>query len=61
MSLATFASVLFKARMIILYVLRNTVTVLFGCLTGGIVSDLSPAHEDQISQLTFQQFFKEKK
>jgi hypothetical protein len=37
------------------------VAVLLGCSTGGIVSDLSPAYEDQISQLTFQQFFKEKK
>jgi hypothetical protein len=36
---------------------RNSVTVLFVCSTSGIASDLSPAYEDQISQLTFQQFF----
>ena len=43
--------------LLVLLINRNAVAVLFGCSTGGIVSDLSPAYEDQISQLTFQQFF----
>ena len=47
--------------LLVLYINRNAVTVLLGCSTSGLVSDLSPAYEDQISQLTFQQFFKEKK
>jgi hypothetical protein len=47
--------------LLILHIDRNTVTVLFGCSTGGIVSDLSPAYEDQISQLTFQQFILKKR
>jgi hypothetical protein len=45
----------------ILHINRSTIAVLFGCSTGGIASDMSPANEDQISQLTFEQFFKEKK
>jgi hypothetical protein len=39
--------------LLVLYINRNAVAVLFGCSTGGIVSDLSPAYEEQ--------FFKEKK
>jgi hypothetical protein len=34
---------------------------LFECSTGGIVSDLSPAYGDQVSQLTFQQLFLKKR
>ena len=47
--------------LLVLHINRNAVAVLFGCSTSGLVSDLSPAYEDQISQLTFQVFFKEKK
>jgi hypothetical protein len=47
--------------LLVLHINRNAVVVLLGCSTSGLVSDLSPAYEDQISQLTFQQFFKEKK
>jgi hypothetical protein len=72
MSPGKFASVLFHLIeikfhqpdtmiLLVLHINRNAVTVLFGSSTSGLVSDLSPAYEDQISQLTFQQFFKEKK
>ena len=47
--------------LLVLHINRNAVVVLLGCSTSGLVSDLSPAYEDQISQLTFQQLFKEKK
>jgi hypothetical protein len=43
--------------LLVLHINRNAVVVLLGCSTSGLVSDLSPAYEDQISQLTFQQCF----
>jgi hypothetical protein len=40
---------------------RNTVNLLFGCSTGGLVSYLSPAYGGSDVTIDFPTFFKEKK